>query len=125
MVKKILVLVSSLFSFISYSQEIVGSFPIALKRNQDSFQIINDTTKTVTFFLSDKNKVKSIRTNSEFKIIDSLSTTRPDEKYSEMIGYTENKMVQNILWASTDCKELFVQIFDYNNKSVSNKPFSL
>lgn len=74
-------------SLTSFSQTLVSSIPLEMKKNRDVFQIVNESRKEVTLFLSDKTSINAVRLDDKIQIIDSLSTTRPEKKYSEMIGF--------------------------------------
>ena len=80
MYKQSILLALLLYSIISFSQEIVNSTHVALKKGKSVFQIVNNSTKETTLFVSDKEKVKAIRLNSEMQIMDSLSTVRLNPK---------------------------------------------
>ena len=91
MLKKILLASLFLNGLISFSQEIVSSTPINLKKNRDVFQTLNEDKKEVTLFISDKIKVNALRLNEKMEVIDSLSAERPIAKtYTNMIGYNLN-----------------------------------
>lgn len=126
MYKQSILLALLLCTIISFSQEIVNSTPVALKKNKAVFQIVNETTKETTLFVSDKEKVKAIRLNKEMQIIDSLSTERLNPKiYNAMIGYNERKSNSNLFWSSFNHKEIFIQQFNFDNLKAENKTYSL
>lgn len=126
MYKQSTLLALFLCSIISFSQEIVNSTPVALKKNKTVFQVVNDSTKETTIFVSDKEKVKAIRLNKEMQITDSLSTERLNPKvYVAMIGYNENKSNINLFWTSSNHKDLFIQQFNFNKPNSENKTYSL
>ena len=126
MYKQSILLALLLCSIISFSQEIVNSTPVALKKGKSVFQIVNDSLKETTLFVSDKEKVKAIRLNSEMQIIDSLSTERLNPKmYSAMIGYNENKSNINLFWTSSSHKDIFIQQFNFDKTNSENKTYTL
>lgn len=126
MYKQSILLALLLCSIISFSQEIVNSTPVALKKNKSVFQVVNDSTKETTLFVSDKEKVKAIRLNSEMQIIDSLSTARLNPKmYVGMIGYNENKSNVNLFWTSSNHKDIFIQQFNFDKSNSENKTYTL
>ena len=59
MIKKTLLASLILSSLISFSQELVSSIPLELKKNRDVFQTINNDKKEITLFIGDKIKVKT------------------------------------------------------------------
>ena len=126
MYKRSILLALLLCSIISFSQEIVNSTPVALKKGKSVFQIVNDFTKETTLFISDKEKVKAIRLNSDMQIIDSLSTERLNPKlYVGMIGYNEDKSNINLFWTSSSHKDIFIQQFNFDKPNSENKTYTL
>lgn len=126
MYKQRILLALLLCSIISFSQEIVNSTPVALKKNIAAFQVVNEASKETTLFVGDKEKVKAIRLNSEMKIIDSISAIRLNAKlYSTMIGYNENKSNTNLVWSSSNHKDIFIQQFNFDKLISENKTFTL
>jgi len=126
MLKKILLASLFLNSLISFSQEIVSSTPINLKKNRDVFQTLNENKKEVTLFVSDKIKVNALRLNEKMEVIDSLSAERPMAKtYTNMIGYNLNNDNTRLFWSSNDYEEIFTQFFDLKTREVITKQYSL
>jgi hypothetical protein len=126
MLKKLLFSALLLNSLLSYSQDIINSTPIALKKNRDIFQIVNNEKKDVTLFLSDKIKVKAIHLNENMQIVDSVSTERPDTKtYDMMIGYNINNTNTRLFWSSQDYEEIFAQLYDIANQKVVTQKYTL
>lgn len=126
MYKQSILLALLLCSILSFSQEIVNSTPVALKKNKSVFQIVNDSTKETTIFVSDKENVKAIRLNSGMQIIDSLSTERLNPKlYVGMVGYNENKSNINLFWTSSNHKDIFIQQFNFEKLKSENKTYTL
>jgi hypothetical protein len=125
MIKKILLFSLFANSFLSFSQEIVKEFDLKLEKKRDYFQVTNETDKEVILFLNDKEKVTSIRFDEKFDIKDSLSTTRPEKKYKEIVGYSQNERNYFVFWASEDRKEIAVQHFNFINKETHTTPINL
>ncbi|WP_310377344.1 hypothetical protein [Flavobacterium sp.] len=126
MFKKIITLVLFLIGFISFSQEIVSSFPLDFKGNRDVFQIVNDSTKVTTFFICDKEKIKAIRLNKEMQVVDSLSTNRINhEVYVGMIGNNGDDQNPNLFWSSPNRKEILVQRFNFEIHKVTTQNYVL
>lgn len=125
MIKKILLFSLLVNSFLSFSQEIVKEFDLKLERKRDYFQVTNETDKEVILFLNDKDKVSSIRFDEKFNIKDSLSTTRPEKKYKEIVGYSQNERNYFLFWASEDRKEIDIQYFNFIKKETNTRPIIL
>jgi hypothetical protein len=125
MYKKSMALILLLSSIMAFSQEMVNLIPLELKKNRDVFQIVNNTTKETSLFISDKKRVKAIRLNDKMQIIDSLSTERPDKTYSEMIGYNNDQSNPRLFWISSNHKEIFSQLYNFENQQISNQNYTL
>jgi hypothetical protein len=125
MFKKFIVSFLLFVNCISFSQELVGNLNLELKRDKNIFQIINDSTKSLTLFFSSKSNIKAIRLNDKFEIKDSLVSNRPNEKYEEIIGYTSDKECHNVFWSNYNNQEIYIQIFNYTDKTVTNNIFLL
>ncbi|MEN2402003.1 hypothetical protein GKZ90_0019595 [Flavobacterium sp. MC2016-06] len=125
MIKKILLFSLFANTFLSFSQEMVKEFDLKLEKNRDYFQVTNETDKEVILFLNDKEKVSSIRFDERFNIKDSLSAARPEKKFKEIIGYSQNERNYFLFWASEDRKEIDVQYFNFIKKETSTTPVNL
>lgn len=126
MVKKLLLNSFLLSCFISFSQEVVNSTPVSLKKNRDIFQIVNNEKKEATLFISDKEKVKAVRLNEQMKISDSMSVPRPDvKKYASIIGYNINGKNSRLYWSSDNFKEISSQFYDFDSKTIINQEYAL
>ncbi|WP_281231413.1 hypothetical protein [Flavobacterium gelatinilyticum] len=126
MLKKLLTSCLVLSSIMGFSQDVVNSIPVALKKNRDVFQIVNNQTKETTLFVSDKEKVKAIRLNSQMQIADSISAPRPNiKKYVRMIGYNLNNTNSRLYWSSVDFDEIFSQYFDFTSRQITTQEYTL
>lgn len=120
MFKKIVVLVLLFSRFVSFSQEVVSSFPIELKKNKGVFQIVNDSLNEVNFFINDNERIKTIRVDAEMKVLDSLTTTRIEpDTYNHIIGYTNNSKKPSLIWASSNGKKILIQNFNFDTKKIT------
>lgn len=108
-----------LFFLNCFSQQTVNSFPLILKNNRDYFQIVNDSTQEITLFISDKKRVKAILLNKNMQIIDSISTTRPEKKYVDIVGYNKKGSNYRLYWATKNNKELYTELYDFGKKKVT------
>ena len=125
MIKKSFLLALFLFSSVSFSQEATNSFPLELKGNRDVFQIVNETTRNVTLFVSDRKEVNSFLLNEKMQITDSIKTERPERKYTDIAGYINSNKKIRLYWTSEDHKEVFTQLFDIENHTVVNQEYTL
>ena len=124
--KKIFCTCLFLISLCSFSQEIVSSVSLELKKNHTIFQVVNNEKKDVTLFVNDKIGVKAIQLNETMKIVDSVSAERPNTKiYDMMIGYNISNNNTRLFWASNDYQEIFTQLYDISNHKVETKQYNL
>jgi len=123
--KNIVVLIAVINSIINlYSQESTF-FDLQLKGNRDVFQVVDSINNNVTLFFSDKDKVTAIGINDKFQIIDSISAKRPESKYNEILGYNCSGKKIGLIWAKSNKKELLEQTFDFSEKKIIEKIFTL
>jgi hypothetical protein len=125
MFKKYILISFLLTCLNSFSQEIVKEFDMKLEKKRDYFQVINEADKEVILFLNDREKVSSIRFDDKFNVKDSLSTTRPEKNYKEIVGYSQNEGNYFLFWASEDRKEIDVQYFNFIKKETNITPINL
>ncbi|MDR7211239.1 hypothetical protein [Flavobacterium piscis] len=125
MLKKILLASLFLNSLISFSQEIVSSTAIELKKDVQIFQVVNDSAKQTTMFIADENRIKTIRLDDKMKFIDSLSSQRPEKSYSKMIGNITSGNITTLFWTTSNQKKILSQSFNSKNKKISDKAFDL
>lgn len=123
--KKILVLILIVNSAISFSQEMVNSFPLKLKGSRDIFQIANDSIKETTFFVSDRKKVTSFLLDDTMKIKDSISSDRPERKYKDILGFSGDKSNPIIYWSNSGKNEVCAQFFNFRKREISIKEFEI
>src|SRR5690606_477938 len=113
-------------SFISFSQDVVNTLALDLKKNKDVFQIVNNEKKETILFISDKVTVKAIRLNEQMQISDSISTSRADEKkYDKIIGHTLSQSNPTLYWSSNNHKEIISQTYDFETKKIVTKEYVL
>lgn len=125
MIKKIILPVLLLSHSFIFSQTVVNSINIDLKKDRDVFQIVDQQNKKVILFLSDKKNVNALKLDENFIVIDSISTLRPDKNYSEMCGYIQSNNQYKLFWSSGDSKSIQSQTFDFETKKTVNKIFNL
>lgn len=125
MKKQLLAFVFCTISTFIYSQELTSSFPIELKNNRDVFQIVNDSLKQTSFFISDKETVRFYLLDEKLIYKDTISSPRPEKKFKDILGYSGNKINPTIYWATTSKDKICAQAFDLQNRKVSIKEFEL
>lgn len=112
-------------SITSFSQEIVYELKLNLTENTDVFQVVEEDKKQVTLFFSDKNKVKAVRLNESFQVIDSLSTASPSKDFRSIVGYSLTSNKYYSYWSSAKKKEIIYQCFDFETKQITSKSFKI
>ncbi|HSD15565.1 MAG TPA: hypothetical protein VLB74_13015 [Flavobacterium sp.] len=125
MKRGILLLLLLLSAFQSFSQELAAKTPIKFVEKSDVFQIVEEKEKRICFFLTDKKNIKILRFNNDFGVLDSLSVTRPSEKFDQIIGYSISQNKYFIFWSNSRNKEIIEQCFNMNDKSVNTNAHSL
>lgn len=122
---KSLILFSLLINAFSFSQTLVNSFPIDLKSNTDVFQIVNDSAKQTTLFVSDRKKVLAFSLDENMNIKDSISSKRPEKKYKDIIGFSGYKENPRLYWASENYEDIFSQFYDFKNHRIETLGFKI
>ena len=126
MFKKSILSLLLLCFFASFSQEIVSKISLELKRNRDVFQVVNDSAKTVTLFLSDKETVNAFCLNEKMQITDSLFAERPATKtYDFMIDNVVNAKNTTLFWSSSNHKDICSQTFDFDTHKTTIQTYSI
>lgn len=125
MIKKITIFASLLLSSSSFSQTLVGSISLDLKKGTNVFQIVNEKTKQTTLFLSDNKIVKAIQLNDKMQVLDSMTAQRPNSKYSKMIGACGDKLNPMLFWSSSNDKEILTQKFKISEHITSEQKYDL
>lgn len=123
--KKIVIIALLLSSKIGFSQELVSEIKLNLGKSRDIYQIVDESKKEVYFFCSDKVKTTAYRLNSVLQVIDSISTARPKEKNSAIIGYTQSESAQNLIWSTGNGSDVLVQTYDFFKKTIKTKALNL
>lgn len=123
--KNYILLFISFLTFNAISQELTKKINVTLAKKTDVFQIVEEQKKQVSLFFSDKQKVRAIRFNDNFDVIDSLSVARPSDDYDDIIGYSISDNNYFSYWSNSNKKEIAGQCFDFEKKEVTLKTFSL
>lgn len=123
--KKIIFAVLCLLPLTIFSQELVQNIHLSLSRKTEAYQIVEAKKNQVSIFFTDRDKIKAVRFNEQFQVIDSLSAPLPPDDYDDVIGYgiQDNNYIS--YWASRNSKEIAQQTFDFEQRKVSLKTFHL
>lgn len=125
MLKKLLLVCFLFLGYNIFAQEMIKEFDLKLERKRDFYQVTNKSKNEIVLFSNDKEKVSSVRFDSDFNIKDSISVVRPQSTYEEILGYTQKDENYSIFWGSKDRKKIFAQSFDFATKQINIKFFDL
>ena len=123
--KKTALLLLTLISFSSFSQELIKTLPLKLAKRTDVFQVVEEDKKQISLFFNDKYNVRTLRFNDHLELIDSLLAERPSTDYDDIVGYSTSDNNYYTYWSSSNNKEIASQCFNFTTKQVSLKTFSL
>jgi hypothetical protein len=123
--KKILVTLLVLSSLNTFAQTLTQSVPLNVSKKSDVFQVVEEDKKQISLFFNDKLKVRTVRFDEKFNIIDSLSSDRPSKDYDDIIGYSISGNKYYSYWSSSNNKEIASQCFDFEGKKVSMNTHTL
>lgn len=123
--KQIVCTIAFFISFFSFSQELVQDISLKLNKKTDVFQIVEEQKNQVSLFFNDTKKVKVVRFNDSFKVIDSLVSNRPSKDYDDIVGYSLSENKYWSYWSNSNGKEIESQCFNFDTKQIYTKSFSL
>lgn len=108
--KKLLVFFILLQYQFNFSQTVLATSPLELKKSKEYRQIINaenTNTHDVFVFASDKETLTILKYNSALFLTNQYSFTRPDTRYKLLSGYSFNEQGNPTLyWSSPDLKNV-------------------
>jgi hypothetical protein len=127
--KKLLTFALLLNFVFLFSQTLVTSCSIDLKKNKPFQQLLNvenPKTKEVFAFISDKENTTILKYNTALFLTDSLKMRRPNEIYKWIAGYTFEENGDPILyWSTADYKKGLAVQYQLNAKTISIFPYEL
>lgn len=107
------------------SQNFTCSFPMELTKKMVSYSYVDSQNDNSYSFVGNKNKVKAIHYNNEFKILDSLTIPRPDVNYENIAGVNINETSVNLFWASEKNNEIYQQAINFKERKTLFKTHKL
>jgi hypothetical protein len=116
--KKTILLLLFFLACDAYSQNYTTSLPFTMKKDGKSFSYVDKSKDEAYVFLANSKKVKIVRYDNKFNIIDTLMTAISDTK-SDMIGFTKNDSSINLIWASKNSGKFIFQNIDFNSKKTA------
>lgn len=126
--KKIITFLILVQSSLLFSQTILTTFPLELKKSNQYKQIINAENKNtheVFVFATDKENLTIIKYNSALFLSDQYSLPRPDISY-KLSGYSFNEQGNATLyWTTEDLKKILAVQYDLNTKVTATFTYDL
>lgn len=122
---KKLVFAFLVLSLHSFAQTVTKSVVLDIPKKNDVFQVVEENKKQVSLFFNDRYRVRTVRLDENFSVIDSLSSERPSKDYDDIIGYSISENKYYSYWSSSNNKEIASQCFDFEGKQVSLNTFKL
>jgi hypothetical protein len=119
--KKLFYFIIFILTTSSFSQTVLTTFPLELKKSKEYKQIVNavnTTTQDVFVFASDKETITILKYNRALFLTNQYSLLRPDLTYKQIIGYSFNEDGNpTIYWSSQDLKNILAVQYDLNAKT--------
>ncbi|GGF27211.1 hypothetical protein [Flavobacterium limi] len=126
MKKTICLIFLFLINLSGFTQEIVNSIALELKKNNAVFQIANPKKNAVTLFVRDSVKIKAINLNEKMQITDSITAKRPNLKaYTNIIGYNSSNGNTRLFWSSNNYEAIFAQLLNPTSRETLTKEYKL
>ena len=106
----------------AFSQQVVSSVNVKLKRDRSAFQVVDTAASQVALFVSDKATTRALLLDSKMNIVDSISVQRPDKDFTELLGSAGPAQKPTLFWgAGTSKKKIASQEFDFDANTVVAK----
>jgi hypothetical protein len=119
--QKIITFLILIQSSLLFSQTLLTSYPLELKKSKEYRQILNaenTTTHDVFVFASDKETITILKYNSALFLSNQYTQARPDLGYKLLLGYSFNDDGNPTLyWFSEDLKKIMAVQYDLNTKT--------
>jgi hypothetical protein len=119
--RKLITFLILIQSSLLFSQTILTSYPLELKKSKEYRQIVNaenTTTHDVFVFASDKETITILKYNSALFLSNQYTLARPDLDYKLLTGYSFNEEGNPTLyWSSEDLKKIMAVQYDLNTKT--------
>lgn len=74
-------------------------------------------------FLSDKKKLNAFRLNEKMMVVDTISTSRPEKKYKDIIGYSGEINNLNLFFANTAKNEIFGVNINFDKRTTDKRSY--
>ncbi|MGQ7945931.1 hypothetical protein [Flavobacterium sp. WC2509] len=122
--KKIILFFILIQSSLIFSQTVLATYPLELKKAKEFKQIINAeniSTHDLFVFASDKENLTILKYNSALFLSNQYSLPRPDISYKQIVGYSFNTEGNPTLyWSNQELNKILAVQYDLNTKSTSS-----
>ena len=119
--KKIILFLILIQCSLLFSQTVLATFPLELKKSKEYKQIVNaenTSTHDVFAFVSDKETLTILKYNSALFLSNQYSLARPDIAYKVLVGYSFNDDGNPTLyWSSQNFSKIMAVQYDLNTKT--------
>jgi hypothetical protein len=116
--KKIILFFILIQNHLLFSQTVLATFPLELKKSKEYRQIVNAeniNTHDVFAFVSDKEILTILKYNSALFLTNQYTFSRPDSSYKLLSGYSFNEQGNpTIYWSSPDLKNILAVRYELN-----------
>lgn len=121
--KKITTFLFLIQGVLLFSQTVLSTFPLELKKSNQYKQIVNaenTITHEVFVFASDKESLTILKYNSAVFLSNQMTLPRPDTNYKLIVGYSFNKEGNPTLyWSNENLKKILAVEYDLNTKAIT------
>lgn len=114
----------------TYGQETILSFDNDLKTSssniKDVIPVVNSETGEIAFFIADAKNVYGYKINSDFRVVEKLSTEEKSRKYKVLIGSSASNNDIYRVFLTTKKQDKFASAgFSFKDGKASLKEFSI
>ncbi|PKB16557.1 hypothetical protein [Flavobacterium sp. 5] len=121
--KKIITFLILFQSTFLFSQTVLATFPLELKKSKDYKQILNvenTTTHDLFVFASDKETLTILKYNSALFLSNQLTLARPEISYKQIVGYSfDSEGNPTLYWSNQDLNKILAVQYDLNTKTTT------
>ncbi|PWA11680.1 hypothetical protein [Flavobacterium laiguense] len=121
--KKLIAFLILIQNSLLFSQTVLTSYPLELKKSKEYKQILNaenTNTHDLFVFASDKETVTILKYNSALFLSNQYTQARPDLDYKLLTGYSFNDEENPTLyWSSENLKKMMAVQYDLNTKTTA------
>nr|WP_315151624.1 hypothetical protein [uncultured Flavobacterium sp.] len=119
--KKLLLFFILIHGHFLFSQTVLATFPLELKKSKEYRQIVNaenTNTHDVFAFVSDKETLTILKYNSTLFLTNQYTFSRPDTRYKLLSGYSFNEEGNpTVYWSSPDLKNILAVRYELSTNT--------